>query len=111
MSNLPANWQNNLVFETVDQINKDLSFVQKTIDRPLTQEDSYDYLVLALASILDNLSTQQIQSLMYKVDISEIKFRALINLKFSKSMHYQKLSEMIIEREFKKVYVRRMLSR
>lgn len=106
MSNKPLHWQDNLVFETVDQINKDLQELgAKPIVIPSVKE-AYEHLLQELSAILQKTEPKKTQSFMYRVDIPESAFRALNQQKQGKNAYFLALSAMIIEREFKKVYLK-----
>lgn len=106
MSDKPLHWQDNLVYKTVDQINKDLYDFGATVAEIPSVPEAYTHLVKQLSDILKTLSPQKIQVLMYKIDIPEVAFRALNRQKLSKADFLNQLSKMMIEREFKKVYLR-----
>ncbi len=90
---------------TADQITKDFEIFGHEIKFSGNELTAYDELKNQIAPILFDLfqnKASTFQSLLYRIDISEKKFRALLN-DSSKNDFSEKLAEAVIQREFQKV--------
>ncbi len=110
-SSLPAHWSENMVQETIDQLNKDLFSYGHHIEPIADFSNAYIDILQQLSAILQHVTPAKLQTLLYKVDIPETTFRRLQTQKMPKQNYFLTLSGLMIEREFKKVYLRKMLSK
>ncbi len=99
-----------LVEETIFQLNKDLNSIKKTIDIPVSNF-VYVELVDGLCQLLTNTKMSDIQVFLYQVDLSEETLKKLHRKKLPSQQFYVELSKLIIEREFKKVFIKRHYSK
>lgn len=110
LSSLPAHWSENMVLDTITQINKDLFSYGHQIEPIADFSHAYTDILQQLSAILQHIKGSKLQTFVYKVDIAENAFRALHKQKLQTQDYFLALSAMIIEREFKKVYLRKMLT-
>ena len=94
-----------LVCETIDQINKDLFETKQCVLHNVHEKTMYENTIAQLKTILSKLKTTELQAFLYKVDIKEETLKQI--LRKSGSNYYMELSKLILEREFKKVYLRK----
>jgi len=94
---------------TADQIIKDFGIFGHEIKFSGNELTAYEELKSQIAPLLSNLNAQNLpafQSLLYRIDISEKKFRELLNAS-SKNNFSEQLAEAVIQREFQKVLTRK----
>lgn len=99
-----------LVKQTVEQINKDLYSLGHEITQEV-QVNPYDAITTALSDILQKLPIAKVQRFLYQVDVPEKAFSSILKQSKSLEEKYQALAHLILEREFKKVYLRWWFSR
>ena len=97
---------------TSEQVIKDFQIHGHEIKFSGNEMAAYDELKNQIAPLLSELHQHQpstFQSLLYRIDISEKKFRELLN-ESSKNNFSEKLAELVIQREFQKVLTRKFFS-
>ncbi len=97
---------------TAEQVKKDFEIFGHEIKFSGNEFTAYEELKNQLAPLLLKLyqsNSSAFQSLLYRVDISEKKFRELIE-NTSKENFAEQLAEAVIQREFQKVLTRKFFS-
>jgi hypothetical protein len=97
---------------TADQLIRDFQIFGKEINFSGNELTAYDELKNQVAPFLFELYQNQsttFQALLYRIDISEKKFRVLLD-ESSKSNFAEKLAELVIQREFQKVLTKKYFS-
>ncbi len=101
-----------MIIETIDQINKDLQNIYPDIPYPSPDlSDFHEYILRFLIEMLQQIPPKMVQSFLYRVDIPEATLLKLMRNKLPKRDFNMQLGKLIIEREFKKVYLRRLFSK
>jgi hypothetical protein len=91
------------VSKTISQIEKD--FGRCNLDIHLTQFSDRDSLEDEIFGLIQNLSSDKLQQLMYIIDIQENDFSKLLGTEF----FHKALAEKILRREALKVFLRENL--
>ncbi len=97
---------------TAEQVIKDFEIFGHEIKFSGNEFMAYDELKNQLAPLLLKLyqnNTSTFQSLLYRVDISEKKFRELLEISSQENFSDQ-LADAVIQREFQKVLTRKFFS-
>ena len=97
---------------TADQIIKDFELFGREIKFSGNELTAYEELKNQIAPVLAELyqnKASTFQSLLYRIDVSEKKFRELLN-ESAKTDFKEALAEAIIQREFQKVLTRKFFS-
>jgi hypothetical protein len=92
------------VSKTISQITKD--FGRCNLDFHLTQFSDRDSLEDEIFGLIENLSSDKLQQLMYIIDIPENDYSKLLGTEF----FHRALAEKILRREALKVFLRENLS-
>jgi hypothetical protein len=98
---------------TTEQVIKDFEIFGQEIKFSGNELTAYDELKNQLAPLLLKLyqnNSSTFQSLLYRVDISEKKFRHLLEQSTNKNFSEQ-LAEAVIQREFQKVLTRKFFAK
>jgi hypothetical protein len=101
-----------IVRETAEQIIRDLNIYELQITFSGNDKLAYDELksqLLPYITALFRNDKNAFQSMLYRVDISENKFRALLKNPVPSEIE-KSITDLIIEREFKKVLTKRFFS-
>ena len=102
-----------IIRETAAQVIRDFSIHRFEITFSGNEYTAYDELVTQLSPILSEMyktNRSGFNALLYQIDISEQKFRNLIQ-NSPKDQFGSNLAEMIVQREFQKVLTRKFFSK
>lgn len=109
LSNLELHYKNEeLVRKTAEQIQKDFLIIGEEITYSGNYITAYTELFSQLSSIVDyyvNKKFEQFLLLMYRIDINENVIKTLLNDNTKNIV--EEATHLIIEREFKKVIIRK----
>ncbi len=114
MEEIPEKYRNDLAIirDTVIQINRDINLDGMEVILSGNEQRAFDELKEQLIPIIQKLQKGDrsfFNSLLYRIDINEKDYRAMIQNESDVDFS-DKLSELIIRREFQKVLTRRFFS-
>ena len=96
---------------TAEQVIKDFGTHGIEINFSGNELTAYQELITQIKPVLLHLYQEDksaFQSLLYRIDIHEKKFRALLN--YSKEEFPERLAELVVHREFQKILLRKYFS-
>lgn len=102
-----------IIRETAAQVIRDFSIHKFEVTFSGNEYNAYEELVAQLKPILSEMykmNRSGFNALLYQIDISEQKFRKLIQDSSSEDFS-SRLAEMIVQREFQKVLTRKFFSK
>ncbi|MBL0065152.1 MAG: hypothetical protein IPP86_07980 [Bacteroidetes bacterium] len=112
---LPEKYRHDLaiVRDTAEQVMKDFGVMGLVINFSGDPFRAYEELKEQISPVLYELfqnDRSRFQSLLYRIDISESKFRKLLGQSTQHNFSFD-LADMILQREFQKVLTRRFFSK
>lgn len=114
METIPDKYRTDLsiIRETIEQIIRDIQIPEFEVLLSGNEQSAFSEVKNQLYVVIDNLFNTDknfFQSLLYRVDINEKDYRKLISTSEAETIT-DKLTELIIRREFQKVLTRRYFS-